>query len=271
MAPRRKQDEPLQLRMRFRSPVTTVQLGTLVTEVIKHVLYDRERLPMPFDQFKMFLRDTWSKHSLSEDVKAAQRFSLHKQRRAAASFSNMDRTLSTISSMVQQNQVHEIRVLIGSTFVTPREQYSIRVPHHTTCNDCGSERGLRQCLLDMLNTIINSSADHARLPPSAKVSTFLRTNRRHVVDDEMEIQPNFRIPRRGKVVEFDFLLKNCPHSAESGSRCSSDEFLSQNESSLEYGHGATSADGADAVVWVQFKNVFSTIDIRTFRQGCAVL
>lgn len=59
----------MQLRMHFRSAVSSAQLGALVTEVIKHVLYDRERLPMPFEQFKRFLRNTWSGNLQSTNVK----------------------------------------------------------------------------------------------------------------------------------------------------------------------------------------------------------
>lgn len=95
---------------------------------------------------------------------------------------------------------------------------------------------------------------------------FLQTERRHVIEaEDVELHPNFRVSHRGKIVEFDFLLKNCPHSmqADSTLQCSRELASSSGDSTMHFGDEGVEPE----YVWARFKNVFSQIDGRTFNQG----
>lgn len=248
-------------------------------EVIKYALYDRELLPMPYDEFGEFLRENYSPDS-SPTSKARRPLTVGKQQKASSSFKALDHILTTISRMVGLNLLFEIRVLFGSTVVLPREQYLIRLPRCIVCNECANPKGLRQCMRDMLSTMVRSSVNDARLPSSAKMVIFLRMNPGDIHEDIMDIRPNFRVPQKGKVTEFKFEAENCQHftgdesekvSSQSAEGSVADEMSSPD---LPGGSCVCSSEGSssdDGLVWVQCRNAFSAIHAKTFRPTSQIM
>ncbi|XP_077537348.1 MAD2L1-binding protein [Haemaphysalis longicornis] len=252
----------LDINLSFTRTILPDKLGKLVVEIIKYVLYEREQLPMPYDDLKRHVEDV--AQSQSTQKKAPNPFLLAKQRKAITSLQGMDAIFSVSQDLIRKRRISQVLLLFGATVLSPVESYLIRVPQRRRgCPDCGTAAGFRRCMLDVLEAFLR--ADPLRKTAAAasvsKLTTFLLLRREDVVRDLMDVKLGFDVPGKGSLTTLDLSLPPCRHDGclDVWSDSADDDVVLNGE---EGAVGELVAEGE--FVWAQCKPAFLAVAANTF-------
>ncbi|XP_077521676.1 MAD2L1-binding protein-like [Amblyomma americanum] len=253
----------LDINVAFTRTISPDKLGKLIVEIIKYVLYEREQLPMPYDDLKRHVEDVAL--SQSTHKKVLNPFLLAKQRKAITSLQGMDAIFSAAQDLIRKHRVTKVLLLFGSTPLSPIESYLIRVPERRHgCQSCGTSAGFRRCMLDILEAFLRVETTR-KTTPSPKLTTYLLLNKEDVVFDLMDVKANFEIPRRGSLTTLDLSLPPCPHEADEQEVfriwCDSP---SESDVSTLVEQARSWSCSSEEYVWAQCKPVFLTVAASTF-------
>ncbi|XP_050037755.1 MAD2L1-binding protein [Dermacentor andersoni] len=249
----------LDINVAFTRTILPDKIGKLVVEIIKYVLYEREQLPMPYDDLKRHVEDV--AQSQSAQKKTVNPFLLAKQRKAITSLQGMDAIFSVAQDLIRERKVTKVLLLFGATVLSPVESYLIRVPQRRHgCLSCGTSAGFRRCMLDVLEAFLRVDATR-KAATASKLMTFLLIRKEDVVCNLMDVKSSFDVPRKGSLTTLELNLPPCPHDVvEDGLQVWSDAI--QDVSAFADEDVSQSCPGE--YVWVQCKPVFLTVGPSTF-------
>lgn len=249
----------LDINVAFTCTISPDKIGKLIVEIVKYVLYEREQLPMPYDDLKRHVEDV--AQSQSAQKKAVNPFLQAKQRKAITSLQGMDAIFSVAQDLIRERKVTRVLLLFGATVLSPVESYLIRVPQRRHgCHSCGTAAGFRRCMLDVLEAFLRVDSTR-KAAAASKLTTFLLVRREDVVLNLMDVKPGFVVPRKGSLTTLDLALPPCPHDVlEDGLKVWSDAIQDVSTFADE-----DAPQGCpEEFVWVQCKPVFLTVAASTF-------
>ncbi|KAH6927088.1 hypothetical protein HPB50_026754 [Hyalomma asiaticum] len=249
----------LDINVAFTRTISPDKIGKLIVEIVKYVLYEREQLPMPYDDLKRHVEDV--AQSQSAQKKTVNPFLLAKQRKAITSLQGMDAIFSVAQDLIRERKITKVLLLFGPTVLSPIESYLIRVPQRRHgCHSCGTAAGFRRCMLDILEAFLRVDATR-KAATASKLTTFLLVRKEDVVLSLMDVKPSFVVPRKGSLTTLDLALPPCPHDIlEDGLKVWSDTI----QDVSAYVDEDVSQSCPEEFVWVQCKPVFLTVAANTF-------
>ncbi|XP_037275646.2 uncharacterized protein LOC119168345 [Rhipicephalus microplus] len=250
----------LDINVTFTRTISPDKIGKLIVEIVKYVLYEREQLPMPYDDLKRHVEDV--AQSQSAQKKTVDPFLLAKQRKAITSLQGMDAIFSVAQDLIRERKVTKVLLLFGATAMSPVESYLIRVPQRRHgCRSCGTSAGFRRCMLDVLEAFLRVESTRKAVATASKLTTFLLVRREDVVLNLMDVKPSFVVPLKGNLTTLDLALPSCPHDdLEDGLKVWSDAI----QDVSTYADEDLPQSCPEEFVWVQCKPVFQTVGAGTF-------
>ncbi|KAM7288324.1 MAD2L1-binding protein [Ixodes scapularis] len=209
---RSKQQVRLDLEVPFLKTIAPDKLGKLIVEIVKYILYEREQLPTPYDEFKRSTKQLTSDCNSANKTKPAHPIRTIKQRRALASIDAMDLIFTSTQQLIQSNKLSQVLLVFGPTVMSPVESYVIRVPERDfACRTCGDTSAFRRCMLQVLETF-RAVGQTDGGTATTKLTTFLCLRRRDVEFALMDVRPSFQVPRKGRLTVLNLSLPFCRHN-----------------------------------------------------------
>ncbi|CAN7937649.1 unnamed protein product [Ixodes hexagonus] len=269
----------LDLDVPFTKTVSPDKLGKLIVEIVKYILYEREQVPTPYDDFKRSATHLAGGSSSPNKSQSMHPIKSVKQRKALASIEGMDLIFTSTQQLVEGNKLAQILLLFGPTVMSPIESYVIRVPKRSlTCRSCGDMSGFRRCMLQVLEAFRTVGQTDGNNAASTKLTTFLCLRRRDVEFGLMDVRPRFQVPRKGRLTVLNLSLPACRHNGSvdatgdaSACECSrglahscDDPTESTESFGVTCGDVCTDVNGDREWVWAQCKPVFMTLLGNTF-------
>ncbi|CAN8009633.1 unnamed protein product [Ixodes pacificus] len=105
---RSKQQVRLDLEVPFLKTIAPDKVGKLIVEIVKYILYEREQLPTPYDEFKRSTKQLTGDCSSANKTKPAHPIRTVKQRRALASIDAMDLIFTSTQQLIQSNKLSQV-------------------------------------------------------------------------------------------------------------------------------------------------------------------
>ncbi|CAN8032029.1 unnamed protein product [Ixodes persulcatus] len=209
---RSKQQVRLDLEVPFSKTIAPDKVGKLIVEIVKYILYEREQLPTPYDEFKRSTKQLTGDCNSAKKAKPAHPIRTVKQRRALASIDAMDLIFTSTQQLIQSNKLSQVLLVFGPTVLSPVESYVIRVPERDfACRTCGDTSAFRRCMLQVLETFraVGQTDGGAA---TTKLTTFLCLRRCDVEFALMDVRPSFQVPRKGRLTVLNLSLPYCRHN-----------------------------------------------------------
>lgn len=107
----------------FPGPVTQESCYQLACELLKHVMYQRLQLPMPYDQLQRFYPK--AAQAEGEVGKKAQAIAETSSRRCQQALADMESVLSHLAHFFARTLVPRVLILLGGNALNPKEIYEL--------------------------------------------------------------------------------------------------------------------------------------------------
>ncbi|XP_077990048.1 MAD2L1-binding protein-like [Glandiceps talaboti] len=178
----------------------------LVVETIKHLLYQREQIPMPYEHLK--------RRYVTKEQKDHSRLSLSSEcKKCLQCLETIDEHFQHLDDVFQITQVTRVMILFGSTAVTPKEMYLVNLHNlHRNYGSAGvtSKSGIRCLMRALITNVVLSEAD-----------SLCQTNVLVLVEAHRDSGLNwfkpklsFKTPSRGKQFEIKFASTHSDEEVE---------------------------------------------------------
>ncbi|XP_005100549.1 uncharacterized protein LOC101860661 [Aplysia californica] len=139
----------------FDGAILSRNRGSLVVELIKYLLYERQQIPVPFDDLDKFLRSTRTNsqsHSrfhhqngqFGQSESLARTFlskfsssKNHQQQKTEGVITNLSNIFDQLRKAFEScPEIEQVAVVFGATVVSPKESYVINFPPPCADADC---------------------------------------------------------------------------------------------------------------------------------------
>ncbi|KAL8566814.1 hypothetical protein ACOMHN_052212 [Nucella lapillus] len=142
--------------------------ASLINEVIKHLLYERNQIPLQYDILKQQMAVTETNQSQANGQSHHRMGQPHSK--AKAMIGCVDQVFSEILTAFEIcPEIQQALILLGSSSVTPKESYVIRLPHICPEADNVPLKSSKQALFRHLVAEQVLSSDAALGPTNAYV------------------------------------------------------------------------------------------------------
>lgn len=178
----------------FPGPVSQEGCCRFTCELLKHIMYQRQQLPLPYEQLKHFYR----KPPQAEDV-------VKKQPRAAAELSSrkcqqalaeLESVLSHLEALFARTLVPRVLILLGGSALCPKEFYELDL----SClapNSRDQSLSTAACLRRLFRAIFVADAFSELQAPPLMGTVVMVQGHRDCGEDWFRPKLNYRVPSRG--------------------------------------------------------------------------
>ncbi|XP_041351196.1 MAD2L1-binding protein-like [Gigantopelta aegis] len=187
--------------------------GVIVNELIKYCMYEREQIPLPFENIKRDIdRDENARLQLQNEKNFHQFKVLKKvvERKSQNAVFSLEQLFDNLSQLFERYpEVHQVLILLGGTVVSPKETYLVNLP--PTCPDAEppADRSYVKYLYRQLITQ-DLLGDVKSISPT-NMTVFVRAPRDCGLEWFLP-KPAFKVPQKSKQFEFNI---SCTQSSSS--------------------------------------------------------
>ncbi|KAK7468207.1 hypothetical protein BaRGS_00036568 [Batillaria attramentaria] len=177
----------------------------LVNEVIKHLLYERNQIPLQFDFLRQQLALAETDNAQQPSTKPLSSQS-QVDRKAKSVISNLDNMFENIIKAFETcPEIQKAVVLLGSTPATPKESYIINLPHLCPEADNISLKSSKQALFQHLVAEQVLSSDLPLGPTNLYVVLCAPRTASHLPG--FIPKASFKVPSRGHCLTLNMLCR----------------------------------------------------------------
>ncbi|XP_021354991.1 MAD2L1-binding protein-like [Mizuhopecten yessoensis] len=197
--------------------------GTLVIELIKYLLYERQQIPLPIDYVKQELKRI-SESQLGNEQNGGRKpksRQLNKLeiKRATNTLKNFDELSSHVLQVFEIcPEIHQALLMFGGTSVSPKESYLVNLPG---INPEAEGLPLKTCVRSLYRQLISQDIVGGSKPIGTTCLRVLLHAPREAGVEWFLPKPAFRVPMRGKQYVMNFCGK---HSNSYGHNITRDEY-----------------------------------------------
>ncbi|XP_072498384.1 MAD2L1-binding protein [Notamacropus eugenii] len=175
----------------FPGPVSSEGCCRFACELLKHIMYQRQQLPLPYDQLTVF----YSKPSpQAEDMvrKKAER-SYKKFQQALV---ELEGILSHLESLFARTLVPRVLILLGGNALCPKEFYELDLAR-LTLGRMGQSLSTSACLRRLFRALFMADAFSELTAAPAMGTIVMAQGHRECGEDWFRPKLNYQVPKRG--------------------------------------------------------------------------
>ena len=216
----------LEFSYAFPAVVPPVLLSSSVCELLKHMVYLRNQIPMPF----LYLQNDYIKnHEKWQQVLTVRGASYKAWLKMSNFYQNFSKILEELMHTVEQQQVQKVLVMFGSTIVSPKETIIIEPKVKVNKDGTTSEKYVKNACRSLMRTIVTSEV-FWDLPTLAPVNIFilisLADNQKYSSNIFLP-KLNFRLPKRGIIHQLKLTCESVSESNASSNEIVDNEFINE--------------------------------------------
>ncbi|ELW66004.1 MAD2L1-binding protein [Tupaia chinensis] len=179
----------------FPGPVSQEGCCRFTCELLKHIMYQRQQLPLPYEQLKHFYRkpSPQAEDMVRKKPRATAEVSNRKCQQALAELENV---LSHLEGFFARTLVPRVLILLGGSALSPKEFYELDLSR--LAPDV-VDQGLSTaaCLRRLFRAIFMADAFSELQAPPLMGTIVMAQGHRDCGEDWFRPKLNYRVPTRG--------------------------------------------------------------------------
>ncbi|XP_069117962.1 MAD2L1-binding protein-like [Argopecten irradians] len=196
-----KDDDMLSCTFVFDGTLQSRVRGSLVIELIKYLLYERQQIPLPVDYVKQELKKLSESNSENDQQNGAKKIKTRQLnklelKRATNTVKNLDELSSRVLQVFEVcPEIQQVVLMFGGTSVSPKESYLVNLPG---INPEAEGLALKTCVKSLYRQLVSQDimGSSKQIGPTC-LRVLLRAPRESGIEWFLP-KPTFRVPTRGK-------------------------------------------------------------------------
>ncbi|VVC41299.1 Mad1/Cdc20-bound-Mad2 binding protein [Cinara cedri] len=194
--------------------MTPQSFTSLVTTLIKYLIYEKQLIPYPYDRLKLYIKKYKEMNSEEENCRNQKKNYRLESDKYYKKVSDAINTLETVFQCIEgefqscsENHIESVVILIGSNILNPLTVFNIYVPE-LTYSHCENQHSSRKHIDNVFQNILNNDQFNDILTSNIMVETNLYVMFK--VKPGAQMTTNWWIPKekfrifRGKQVVLRF-------------------------------------------------------------------
>ncbi|KAM4812675.1 MAD2L1-binding protein-like [Urocitellus parryii] len=179
----------------FPGPVSQEGCCRFTCELLKHVMYQRQQLPLPYEQLKQFYpkpcpqAENAARKTPRVTTEASSRKGQH-------TLAELDSVLSHLEDLFARTLVPRVLILLGGNALNPKEFYELDLSGLVPCST-DQTLSTAACLRNLFRAIFMADAFSELQAPPLMGTIVMAQGHRDCGEDWFRPKLNYRVPSRG--------------------------------------------------------------------------
>lgn len=175
-------------------PVSQEGCCRFTCELLKHIMYQRQQLPLPYEQLKHFYR----RPPQAEDVvkKKSRATTEASSRKCQQTLTELESVLSHLEGLFARTLVPRVLILLGGNALSPKEFYELDLSRLAP-NSMDQSLSTAACLRRLFRAIFMADAFSELQAPPLMGTIVMAQGHRDCGEDWFRPKLNYRVPSRG--------------------------------------------------------------------------
>lgn len=203
----KEKPKPLNFHYAFEESIDNVTMATVVKELVKHLLFMKDQIPMPVDLLKCTYKQTDETHVRKNRPSTLKKLKF---------VDNLNSVLDSLKMCFTLYKVQKVAMLLGSTVVSPKETFLILCETELLNGDTIDNGVVRK----LMRTIVTSDQlnEHIYGIPAQNVHILISLKEPFSLTPETNTfcpKTNFVLPQKGKTHVFNFGYRSIINECDS--------------------------------------------------------
>lgn len=179
----------------FPGPVSQEGCCQFTCELLKHIMYQRQQLPLPYEQLKHFYRK--SSPQAEDTARKKPRLATEaSNRKCQQALAELESVLSHLRDFFARTLVPQVLILLGGNALSPKEFYELDLSRLAPFS---VDQGLNTaaCLRRLFRAIFLADAFSELQAPPLMGTIVMVQGHRDCGEDWFRPKLNYRVPSRG--------------------------------------------------------------------------
>ncbi|XP_054554804.1 MAD2L1-binding protein isoform X2 [Talpa occidentalis] len=179
----------------FPGPVSQEGCCRFTCELLKHIMYQRQQLPLPYEQLKHFYRKPTPQ---AEDVvkKKSRATAEASSRKCQQALTELESVLSHLEGLFARTLVPRVLILLGGNALSPKEFYELDLSRLAP-DSMDQSLSTAACLRRLFRAIFMADAFSELQAPPLMGTIVMAQGHRDCGEDWFRPKLNYRVPSRG--------------------------------------------------------------------------
>lgn len=179
----------------FPGPVSREGCCQFTCELLKHVMYQRQQLPLPYEQLKHFYRKPSPQ---AEDMVKKKPWATTEanSRKCQQTLAELESVLSHLEGLFARTLVPRVLILLGGNVLSPKEFYELDLSRLAP-NSVDQSVSTAACLRHIFRAIFMADAFNELQAPPLMGTIVMAQGHRDCGEDWFRPRLNYRVPKRG--------------------------------------------------------------------------
>ncbi|XP_054846574.1 MAD2L1-binding protein-like [Eublepharis macularius] len=197
----------------FPGSVTRESCFHFACELLKHVLYQRQQLPLPYEQLVCFSRRQLPRppHQGENVIRNVYSRDLENSKKCQQALGDLERVFQHLETMFSLTLVPRVLILLGGTAVNPKELYEINLQGISLG---GTEESLQTaaCVRKLFHSLFLADIfSDLQAVPTVGVIVMVQGHRNCGID-WFRPKLNYRVPARGRKLTVNLFCSDCDNA-----------------------------------------------------------
>ncbi|XP_028743073.1 MAD2L1-binding protein [Peromyscus leucopus] len=180
----------------FPGPVSQEGCCQFTCELLKHVMYQRQQLPLPYEQLKHFYRKSSSPQSEDTARKKPRITTEVSSRKCQQALAELESVLSHLEDFFARTLVPRVLILLGGNALSPKEFYELDLSRLAPFS-VDQSLSTAACLRRLFRAIFMADAFSELQVPPLMGTIVMVQGHRDCGEDWFRPKLNYRVPSRG--------------------------------------------------------------------------
>ncbi|XP_077018021.1 MAD2L1-binding protein [Tamandua tetradactyla] len=178
----------------FPGPVSQEGCCRFTCEFLKHIMYQRQQLPLPYEQLKHFYR----KPPQAEDMVRKKPWTTAEtsSRKCQQTLAELESVLSHLEDLFARTLVPRVLILLGGSALSPKEFYELDLTQLAP-NSMDQSLSTAACLRRLFRAIFMADAFSELQAAPLMGTIILAQGHRECGEDWFRPKLNYQVPSRG--------------------------------------------------------------------------
>ncbi|XP_004846540.1 MAD2L1-binding protein [Heterocephalus glaber] len=179
----------------FPGPVSQEGCCRFTCELLKHIMYQRQQLPLPYEQLKHFYRKT-SPQAEDTARKKPRTASEASSRKCQQALAELDNVLGHLEDLFARTLVPRVLILLGGSAISPKEFYELDLSRLAPLS-VDQSLSTPACLRRLFRAIFLADAFSELQAPPLMGTVVMVQGHRDCGEEWFRPKLNYRVPTRG--------------------------------------------------------------------------
>ncbi|OBS58428.1 hypothetical protein A6R68_10464 [Neotoma lepida] len=188
----------------FPGPVSQEGCCQFTCELLKHIMYQRQQLPLPYEQLKHFYRKSspqvrtgFGRKSSEDTARKKPRITTEvSNRKCQQALAELESVLSHLEDLFARTLVPRVLILLGGNALSPKEFYELDLSRLAPFS-VDQSLNTAACLRRLFRAIFLADAFSELQAPPLMGTIVMAQGHRDCGEDWFRPKLNYRVPSRG--------------------------------------------------------------------------